>query len=87
MTDPKLKAPSTSIQVFLNPQFFVADLKFARPHVAYSNRICLSTCFRIYSSIQDSTVNIVNRAFTKTNYIRKFGDKFITSYIASFFLC
>ena len=47
--------------------FLLRIWKFARPYVAYSNRICPHMRIWIQSGTQDSSVNIVNRARAKDN--------------------
>ena len=68
----EIEAQSTRSWIFLKPQFFWCGLEdFSRPSrsVSVPTRICPSTRIRIHSSIQDSSVNIVNKAYTKANYM------------------
>ena len=52
----EIKAPSSRIRIFLNPQLFLSEFKkFPHPHVAYSNRIRLSTYIPWYLDSVSST--------------------------------
>ena len=69
--------------IFHLNSFCYRDLKLFVSTCNVLNRICPFTCIQIYFGIQDSSVNLVDRACAEANNMFGFGGTF-TSHTASF---
>ena len=81
----RLRPPSTRIRIRLNQQTFLSGLKSFRVHTyPETNRISPSTRIRIHSSVQDSSLNIVQQSMRSKKKITLFILGFWSSCEANF---